>query len=560
MAFVPSSPSLPSLLFLSLSYRLFITFLLRLFTLYVPLFDRSPDFILPHSSFLQAFVRWDVVWFLRIIQNGGYTHEQETAFAPGWLWVMKKMGSLVGNVKRSGGLEEMSERQSRLASVMGGKGVEDLILGGVIASWLAGMMATVVLYRLTLRLTSSPSFAHLTSLVYILSPSPGALISPYTEPLYALFTFSGMLASTSPSDSKHRLPRLLLATLFFAAATSVRPLGIMNAGYLIWGVVVEPWLQGRGRGWKVLPRLLLASVLTLLIAAPFIKTQHTFYHQFCTPRLPPASARPIWCDRRVPVVYTFVQREYWNVGFLSYFTPSQFPNFLVSAPLYLLLLHTHLFTLPHQYTTYIHPLIPRSLACFLTELASTLARTFLPNIILEETRRTLSPGENLLATNPEMLPYLIHSLVLTGVLFFNSHVQIVLRLAQTNPVVWWGVASLVGRREGGFVEPKVVLPEEEVVGEVVEEETKLGEQKEGEEEQLERSTPPDSTTSTHKPLRKRRRVGSPTAHVVASEEESGKVVVEGKRRMYFLGRVYLGWVVLWGLVATLLWAGFYPPA
>jgi len=28
----------------------------------------------------------------------------------------------------------------------------------------------------------------------------------------------------------------------------------MNAGYLIWGLVVEPWLQGRGRGWKKVSR------------------------------------------------------------------------------------------------------------------------------------------------------------------------------------------------------------------------------------------------------------------------------------------------------------------
>lgn len=118
---------------------------------------------------------------------------------------------------------------------------------------------------------------------------------------------------------------------------------------------------------------------------------------------------------------------------------------------------------------------------------------------------------------------------------------------------------MVGRRDGGFVEPKVVLPEEEVVEEAVVEETKLEEQKEGEEEEIEHSTRPEST-STHKPHRKRRRVGSPPAHVIALEEESGKVVVEAKRRMYFWGRVYLGWVVVWGLVATLLWAGFYPPA
>lgn len=251
-----------------------------------------------------------------------------------------------------------------------------------------------------------------------------------------------------------------------------------------------------------------------------------------------------------------------NVGFLRYFTLSQLPNFLISSPIYLLLLYTHSFTLPHQYKTYLHPLLPRSIACALEETFQTLlSSNLLPKNILVEARRALSPAETLLATKKEILPYLIHSLVLTGVLFFNSHVQIVLRLAQTNPVVWWGVASLVGRREGGFVPPPPPPPLPTTPMDLALEELEVVDEEEKEVVVVEEEASTRREESTKKPDRKRRRVGrSPSPSPTLKEDTKEVVVVEKRRRMYFWGRVYLGWVVVWGLVATLLWAGFYPPA
>ena len=58
---------------------------------------------------------------------------------------MKRMGGVVGRVKEWEGVEEKVMSPENL--MMGGKGVDDLVLGGVIASWVAGIMATVVLYR-----------------------------------------------------------------------------------------------------------------------------------------------------------------------------------------------------------------------------------------------------------------------------------------------------------------------------------------------------------------------------------------------------------------------------
>ncbi|EER06993.1 hypothetical protein Pmar_PMAR024829, partial [Perkinsus marinus ATCC 50983] len=41
-------------------------------------------------------------------------------------------------------------------------------------------------------------------------------------------------------------------------------------------------------------------------------------------------SRP-WCEGRGNI-YSFIQKEYWHVGLLEYYTPNNIPNFLLAIP------------------------------------------------------------------------------------------------------------------------------------------------------------------------------------------------------------------------------------
>lgn len=214
-------------------------------------------------------------------------------------------------------------------------------------------------------------------------------------------------------------------------------------------------------------------------------------------------------------VLTIVSDDYRNVGFLRYFHLAQVPNFLVSAPLYALLLYTHLH------------LLPPSLG------------SLLPSLSLPRPRRPSTHAERLLS-RPEMVPYLLHSVILSGILFWASHVQIVLRLAQTMPVVWWGAAALVSRREGEAERTQDVSGRdraEQVLSDV--------------------KTTVEPVEEAEKSLRRRRGEG---AKIGTNPSDQPQAIETEARRMHAYGRWYLGWVVTWGAIATVLWAGFYPPA
>ena len=107
-----------------------------------------------------------------------------------------------------------------------------------------------------------------------------------------------------------------------------------------------------------------------------------------------------------------------------------------------------------------------------------------------------------------LLPFHLHHLLLTALLVFGSHTQIALRTAITDPVAWWNVASVAFRWELPSVrsQPGASVPEQ-------------------------------------------------TEKKGAQSETS---LAGGQ--MTTVGRIWVGWVVVWGAVSLVLWSAHLPPA
>ena len=214
-----------------------LTFSLTYVASQLPLFDSSPRLLASPSDGALAkaaypLLRWDTFHFLHIAQEG-YVYEHEWAFFPGAPFVMRTCGEILRWLSGS-------ERPT----------VAHLLAGGGLASLLCGTVTT--LYDLTLHHFGSPAIAYLTCLLSLLPSSPATLrFSASTEPFFTYFSYRG-------ESTKYIVLKFLTlilgilcsakaewlnATLFFAVASTFRANGFILAGYIIWGMVVEPLLE-----------------------------------------------------------------------------------------------------------------------------------------------------------------------------------------------------------------------------------------------------------------------------------------------------------------------------
>ncbi|KAJ3567054.1 hypothetical protein NP233_g6617 [Leucocoprinus birnbaumii] len=188
----------------------------------------------------------------------------------------------------------------------------------------------------------------------------------------------------------------VFATLCFTLASAFRSNGFFLAGFVIWGTLYPSLQQKRLPSARSLIVAILSSATILL---PFIAHNFSAYLAFCHSNSPPD-----WCTNAPPLIYNHVQARYWNVGLFKYWTLSQVPNFIIAFP----------------------PLF----ALFSYSLA------YLSHFL------RASPSKSPFF-NPSIAPHAIHALLMSCLLLFASHTQIVLRLAPSMPFTYWAAAYIL---------------------------------------------------------------------------------------------------------------------
>ncbi|MBW0518724.1 hypothetical protein O181_058439 [Austropuccinia psidii MF-1] len=312
-----SSIYLIKLASLSLTFR-FLTILILIYlprSGWLPCFDCSAQ---EKYQKYQGLVRWDTLHFIKMASHGGRLVEQDWAFGNGIVWILQ-LGDWIG---RSIFDDQATVICTSLLAIS------------------ASVGSTVLLSLLTFELTKSIKFTSLVGLLHIFSPSPSTQVVPYTEPFYAFFSF---LASyryarlSNPSSSKRFHAKLTIA-IFAAIATTLRSIGIIQASFWI-----SDWLDNskkltsnkfknpKKRLFDMIINSIQTFILVLITSGPFLLDQYLGYREFCMVEF--QLVRP-WCSNLIPSIYNFVQSHYWDVGFLRYWTVSQSPLFLLSAPVY----------------------------------------------------------------------------------------------------------------------------------------------------------------------------------------------------------------------------------
>ncbi|KAK0520514.1 ER membrane glycoprotein subunit of the GPI transamidase complex-like protein [Tilletia horrida] len=439
-----ASPSVPALarkvLVLAATHRL-LALLALLFVLpsihFGPSFDSSsllltagPPRSLGLHGLLEPLIRWDAVHFLEIAHQG-YSLEHLFAFQPALPVVLRWSGSI-----RQGDQGWNASQAVLLASL---------------AAAVAATLSPWLLFHITWRHTASPSLAFLSALLSIFSPAPATLVTPSPEAFFSVLTLIGLLAlsPSSTGDGGRRSPRsalayaarIAIASLAFAAATSFRANGVMLAGYVAFSL----WWASDARVIPALVRILLNALIALPIL-PYIAFQWWAKTLFC--QVSGEEDRP-WCADFLPSIYTFVQRQYWNVGFLRYWEAAQLPNFVLAAPILALASYG-----TWHYTRSSSSQILSALF-FLSNHKSTKKEA--EKKVSESATR---PSFHFTAA-PTVLPHIVHNALTLALLLFVSHVQIALRFASPGamPVVWWGAAAWVlqGRSQSGGARLQVVV-------------------------------------------------------------------------------------------------------
>ena len=134
---------------------------------------------------------------------------------------------------------------------------DDLLQGGALAAFLCDVGSTTTLYNLTLHHLGSPNLALITSVLSLLPSSPATLrFAAYSEPFFTYLSYKGklplpILLISNDNNGLIRDKGMLscarsqwfYASVYFALAGTFRATGVLLGGFILWGLIIDPFLH-----------------------------------------------------------------------------------------------------------------------------------------------------------------------------------------------------------------------------------------------------------------------------------------------------------------------------
>lgn len=269
------------------------------------------------DNIIEKLVVWDVVYFADLFVNE-IKYEHQFVFCPLWWRLIK----LVSKVNRT----PTNFYQLFIVSLW----MSNILhFASVLMIW----KLTKTVFNQSLGKFFNKDRISITSgITYILSPGAGFLTSSYSENACAFLCFTGLyLREISMNYENFNLKNsklsikdwrcYLLSGIFFAISYGMRAntllLGIVYL-YDLYVFSIKNHSQ-KDSLWSIISG-------SFLFTSLLVSNIYT-YTVFCTGDL-----SPVWCSNTIPSLFQYAQGNYWNNGFLSYWTLNNIPNFLFALP------------------------------------------------------------------------------------------------------------------------------------------------------------------------------------------------------------------------------------
>lgn len=357
--------------------------------------------------------RWDGEHFLHIAKYG-YTYESSLAFYPLYPLLIRIVSVPI----------------RRIFFVLNSRSA--MLVAAVLINVVCFIKSAVIFYDLSRAVLKKSNIAYKAAVLYCINPASIFFSAVYSESLFAYLTFYSMLRSVR-SDSYVAFP--------IGLSVLTRSNGIINIGFPMYFQLKKLFHSYTGNlSCKTICKFMFSSITlkhlyamcnTIIISmVQFILLQIYNYIIFCIPN-PDQIIRPEviahsaaynltllgndnveWCYSRIPIAYSYIQKKYWNVGFLSYYEMKQIPNFVLAFPiLYIMIKCIKEYFVEHKRYFYTLGFVKR----------------IENNEYYKKKKYPI-----------EMLVFVVHGLFLTVFCIFFVHIQVSTRLiCSASPLMYW---------------------------------------------------------------------------------------------------------------------------
>lgn len=406
------------------------------------LLSSSAEYVAPLfpklSEMLEKFIVWDGVYYIRIAECG-YEYEQTFAFLP----VFPLCIRLISITALSGLIPFVGYRAT-------------LCLSAFLLNIAAFVLSALFFYRVSFTVLKDDMLAYLSTALFCLNPASIFYASIYSESLFSLLTFTGLLEFLRGSRWR--------SACLFAISGGVRSNGVVHGGFLFFHGLQESFKAIRQRQLKMAVRIICSAVLqTAVVLGPFVAFQVFGFMKLCWKEKEGTYDRP-WCNNTLPYLYGFVQSNYWDVGFLRYFQLKQLPNFLLASPMLSLAVGSIVYYIRHRpklFFTLGLCLNSAESASILYEDKQLKSKMVFEDSNLKRRRRkydntvSLYSAERVVLSNatnsgpggaffsPLNVPFLMEMGFMALVACFVMHVQVATRFLSICPPIYWFAAHII---------------------------------------------------------------------------------------------------------------------